>query len=408
MLADPRFIERANRKTLVIHTFDVPYLCGYSRDGRTVYVDRHLRSVMDGHDLLPFLLVHEKTEKALIDIFGLDYEEAHWIALHCEQKAVRAAGIDWHHYCRFLDPQIKSDADEQIVRAPPDLDLTPYKDEKSAKALYAKLLTFQKGGITEERFLKRFLAVEAVSLEYHDELNPAIWENGDKLKSDIRTKLLTLADVWSKFARIDNDMIRDIIITGGNVNFNYTPFSDIDLHIVVDKQALAGKLYGYTPPKDPVTHPVGAPASAVMDDYLRGKKKIWGLTHDVRIGAYPVELYAQGTDEGYHDNQGVYSLKDNKWIQEPTHGAFDFANDKALGKKVEIWQKRIDDAVTDVAPLAQVEAMKERIAAMRKAGIAKGGEFAFENLIFKALRNSGHLQKLSDYIRKTFDHSLSL
>jgi hypothetical protein len=45
---------------------------------------------------------------------------------------------------------------------------------------------------------------------------------------------------------------------------------------------------------------------------------------------------------------------------------------------------------------------------MRSAAIRKGGEFSIENLVFKELRNNGYLEKLSSYITKIEDQSLSL
>ena len=73
-----------------------------------------------------------------------------------------------------------------------------------------------------------------LTLQYHDELNPKIWVDEDKLKPIVREHLLKIAKVWAKTAKIEDDAIEDIIITGGNVNYNYTKQSDIDIHLVVD------------------------------------------------------------------------------------------------------------------------------------------------------------------------------
>jgi hypothetical protein len=42
---------------------------------------------------------------------------------------------------------------------------------------------------------------------------------------------------------------------------------------------------------------------------------------------------------------------------------------------------------------------------MHKTGLFKGDEFAFENLLFKALRNIGYLDKLRSYISYAEDLS---
>ena len=45
---------------------------------------------------------------------------------------------------------------------------------------------------------------------------------------------------------------------------------------------------------------------------------------------------------------------------------------------------------------------------MRAASIAKGGEFSFENLVFKELRNRGYLDKMNRYEQSLKDKALSL
>ena len=45
---------------------------------------------------------------------------------------------------------------------------------------------------------------------------------------------------------------------------------------------------------------------------------------------------------------------------------------------------------------------------MRKAALAGGDEFSFDNLVFKALRNDGVLDRMNKYIRSLKDKELSL
>jgi hypothetical protein len=51
--------------------YDIPYIAGYSRDGNTVFIDRHLprsfRWLAKTVRVEPFLLIHEIVEKALLD-----------------------------------------------------------------------------------------------------------------------------------------------------------------------------------------------------------------------------------------------------------------------------------------------------------------------------------------------------
>jgi hypothetical protein len=117
---------------------DVPYLAGYSRDGRTIYIDKDLpRSFNAGGARVAvdrFLILHEAVEKALLDGLGLHYQHAHQIALRAEQAAVRAAGVSWREYDRFMARYIK-EADDVIDRLPADLDIKPYRDEHDVRLL---------------------------------------------------------------------------------------------------------------------------------------------------------------------------------------------------------------------------------------------------------------------------------
>jgi hypothetical protein len=112
---------------------DIPYLAGYSQDGKTIYIDRHMPKVMKVRgrevDTDRFLILHEEVEKTLIDQLNLHYLHAHQIATRAEEAAVRAAGIGWRAYDRFMQKYVKRIGDERLKKVPPDLDLKPYRDE---------------------------------------------------------------------------------------------------------------------------------------------------------------------------------------------------------------------------------------------------------------------------------------
>jgi hypothetical protein len=128
---------------------DIPYLAGYSEDGRTIYIDRHMprsfkfrgRTV----DTDRFLILHEEVEKTLIDQIGLHYLHAHQIATRAEQAAVRAAGIRWHDYDRFMQKYVKRIGDERLTNVPDDLDTKPYRDEHDDDLLRRMLVSIEKG-----------------------------------------------------------------------------------------------------------------------------------------------------------------------------------------------------------------------------------------------------------------------
>jgi hypothetical protein len=114
-------------------TYDVPYLAGYSRDGKTVYIDRHIPNqlVVDGKtiEVAPILALHETVEKALIDKLGIHYESAHQIALTVEKAAIENAGVSWDVYNNEIHQYVKELGAESDYKVPEDLDMTPYQDE---------------------------------------------------------------------------------------------------------------------------------------------------------------------------------------------------------------------------------------------------------------------------------------
>lgn len=81
------------------------------------------------------LLTHEILEKALLDELRLHYLHAHQIAVRAERDAVKAAGVPWFIYQRFMKRYERPIEAEKIVRVPRNLHLTPYRDEKDFSLL---------------------------------------------------------------------------------------------------------------------------------------------------------------------------------------------------------------------------------------------------------------------------------
>src|SRR5215472_2040965 len=97
---------------------DVPYLAGYSIDGKTIYIDRHLPKTFRyrGCDIEVdrYLILHEEVEKTLIDQLGLHYQHAHQIATRAEEAAVRADKVSWRAYDQFMQKYVKQVWTEEL------------------------------------------------------------------------------------------------------------------------------------------------------------------------------------------------------------------------------------------------------------------------------------------------------
>jgi hypothetical protein len=125
--ADPEFQAYLNRSFKVNYNYPIPYLGGYSEDGKTIYIDRGF--TLEALD--PFLIIHENWEKTAIEVWQLSYWYAHALATYAEHQAVIRRGKETPlAYERRLKPFIHTDEEEEAKdngKEPKDLDQTPYE-----------------------------------------------------------------------------------------------------------------------------------------------------------------------------------------------------------------------------------------------------------------------------------------
>jgi len=67
---------------------------------------------------------------------------------------------------------------------------------------------------------------------YQDQLNPMVWD-GEELNPEIRTKLLQIAHDFYEDLKVSAP-IEDIQLTGSLANYNWTEYSDFDVHVIMD------------------------------------------------------------------------------------------------------------------------------------------------------------------------------
>jgi len=103
----------------------------------------------------------------------------------------------------------------------------------------------------------------------------------------------------------------------------------------------------------------------------------------------------------------VYSIKNNKWLVKPEKQEVN-VTDPAIQKKVDHYAEIIDTLINSAAQDQSFEKLKEKLRDMRSAALKQAGEFSFENLVFKELRNQGHLDRMSKYLRSSQDRRLSI
>jgi len=221
-------------------------------------------------------------------------------------------------------------------------------------------------------------------------LNPKVWENpNDPNKATmvpkVRKALERIADEFIEYLG-DDVFVEDVVLTGSLANFNWSEFSDFDLHIIVDMQQYEDD-------------------SELYKELFNLKKQVFNDKHNIKIYGFDVELYAQDSEESHYAS-GVYSIMNNEWITKPKQ--FKIEIDKVLlSNKIKNWTEKIDKAL-ESDEQKTLEDIKNKLKEYRQSGLEKEGELSYENLVFKFLRRSGHIQKLFDKANNVVDKELSI
>ena len=180
----------------------------------------------------------------------------------------------------------------------------------------------------------------------------------------------------------------DLRLTGSLANYNWSRFSDVDLHIVTDFDKIDEN-------------------TEILRKLFRAVTTIWNDNHDIKINDHEVELYIEDENEE-HVSSGLYSVLKDEWISKPSKENFtiDIA---AVKRKAENMQERINliqDAVEEgdyQEAYDMSEKLKKKIRDMRSSGLSEGGEYSTKNLAFKVLRREGELDRLSKLKHRAYD-----
>jgi len=214
---------------------------------------------------------------------------------------------------------------------------------------------------------------------HHHELNPVLWLN-NHLRTAVRFKLLRIARHFADYLNVAKLNLKDVTLSGSSAGYNYSNYSDIDLHLVVSN-------------------------TNGNDELFTAKKNLYNSEHDLSIENIPVELYVQPADQKHH-SAGIYSLLDNKWLVEPVHEEPTVAP-KDIKSKARNYASKINSAVRS-GNIKQCRQVMDELKRLRKAGLESNGEQSVENLAFKLLRARGQIDKLRKYITKLESAELSL
>lgn len=235
------------------------------------------------------------------------------------------------------------------------------------------------------------------SFKSQDELNPKIWEKDGKsytLRPEVREKLLETANLFIDSLGVDV-IITDIIMIGSLVNYNWSKYSDIDLHVVVNFNQFPENT------KD------------LYLEFFDLKKVIFNQKHNITMFGYDVECFVQKEDETTFSS-GIYSILYDMWMNEPKKLGIENVDKELLKDRASQWMRIIDGVIENIQDedpdeiKSLVKKYKEKLKKFRNCGLEKGGEMSLENLVFKLLRRNGYIEKLYDTPTEVIDKKLSM
>ena len=185
--------------------------------------------------------------------------------------------------------------------------------------------------IGDESLLDMFKDVAQLDLdediEKHDTLNPKLFD-GEELKPEVKETIEKIANTFME--ELANDGIKftlkDIILLGSNVSYNYTKDSDLDIHLVADSSGLHC-------PDD--LYPL----------LYSAYRSMFNKNYDITIKGIPSEIYVE-MDNVQAKSNGIYSLNKG-WIKKPVQTSIPDLDKEAFDKLFTEWEDRYFDLIKD-------------------------------------------------------------
>jgi len=223
------------------------------------------------------------------------------------------------------------------------------------------------------------------NVAYNSELAPEAWSK-DQLRTEVRYKLLRAAKFFIDQLEIPGFRVFDVVLTGSMANYNYTKYSDFDVHVVTRYSDLE--------------------CDDLAEEFYQAKKKIWNDNHDIIVRGHEVELYVEDVDQP-PVSAGIYSLLTGVWVKQPEFRRPGI-DDRAVNLKVEDLIMKINKTIQHADDPEDITKLFAKLRKMRQSGLDQGGEYSVENLSYKILRNLGYLDRLSRARQDQQDQDLSL
>ena len=199
----------------------------------------------------------------------------------------------------------------------------------------------------------RFEDVDPETFEKKPTLEPKFWSD-NRLNPKISKRLAKITQEFIDGLDFPVPInVEDIVLTGSLANYNWSKYSDVDLHIIVDfskidfNRKLVKRLF----------------------DEARMR---WNDLHAITVYGHEVEIYVEDTIE-VHKSSGIYSIANDEWVKEPTPGQidFDYVTARKKADAIETEASLIEKFASEKprAAVKSIDRLKAKIRRTRKAGL---------------------------------------
>ena len=221
---------------------------------------------------------------------------------------------------------------------------------------------------------------------YNTTLCPVIWGNNQHLDPMVREHLLKIA--YDFYEKTDlKAPILDVYLMGSIANYNWTPDSDADVHVIINFDQLQ------MPPDS-------------VNSVVKTMGAQWNMEHKASVKGYKVELNIQNKKEEKPHVTGIYSLVNDIWVRKPSLQTVQ-VDTVAIQSKYRGMKRYIESSINS-GNQELMKSAKKYLDAFRQYGLDTVGEISVENVVFKILRARGIVKKLKDSITIAYDTELSV
>jgi predicted nucleotidyltransferase len=233
---------------------------------------------------------------------------------------------------------------------------------------------------------------DLMAFDVQPDLNQKIWNGEKSVRSGVKGALMDIVEEFLEGLDLDTE-VKDIIVTGSIANYNWSKFSDIDLHILINFEDVNDN-------------------TEMVKKFFDSVRSNWNKLHNIKVKGHEVEIYVQDEKEP-HVSTGVYSLLNDRWLVKPkkVRPAIDrytaTKKMKSMAREIDKLSATFDAGAYDAA-FALAVRIKEKIKRMRQSGLERTGIYSPENLAFKMLRRSGDIEQLFSIYTQAYDELYSL